>query len=99
MPCGGSRVVLSGLKVLSLVKGLCGGGRAVLLQLEKPVEKLHPAVLRSSGLLIAAGGGYIWAPIPTHRATTRPESSPNTAPWKRGGGETNVSHLCLHINQ
>lgn len=56
-------------------------GRAVEVQLRLSVAvKLHPSVVRDRGRLISGGGGYIWAPMPTHRDTTNPDARPVKAP-------------------
>lgn len=56
-------------------------GRAVEVQLRvSVVVRLQPSVLSDSGRVIAGGGGYTWAPRPTHRDTTNPDTRPVKAP-------------------
>ncbi len=58
-------------------------GRAVKVQLRLSVVlKLQPSVFSDRGRVIAGSGGYICAPIPTHRDTTNPDTRPQKAPWK-----------------
>jgi len=58
-------------------------GRAVEVQLKPSVTvRLQPSVFSGRGRLIVGGGGYIWAPMPTHKDTTNPDTRPDRAPWK-----------------
>lgn len=58
-------------------------GRAVEVQLRPPVTvKLQPSVVSARGRVTSGEGGYIWAPIPTHRDMTNPDKSPDKAPCK-----------------
>lgn len=56
-------------------------GKAVEVQLRlSVVVKLQPSVVSDRGRLISGDGGYIWAPMPTHRANTNPDTRPDNAP-------------------
>lgn len=55
--------------------------RAVEVQFRlSVVVKLQPSVASDRGLIIAGGGGYIWAPMPTQSDTTNPDTRPDNAP-------------------
>lgn len=56
-------------------------GRAVEVQLRlSAVVKLQPSVVSDRGRVISGGGGYIWAPMPTHRDKINPDTRPDKAP-------------------
>lgn len=64
----------------AVVKGTDFVGAAVDVQVWLTAVRLQPSVVSDRGLVIAGGGGYIWAPMPTHRDTTNPDTRPDKAP-------------------
>lgn len=75
--------LLSALCAGAVVMGISCVGRAVEVQLRPPVMvKLQPSVVSGRGLVNSGGGGYTWAPMPTHRDTTKPDTRPDKAPWR-----------------
>lgn len=59
----------------------CAGRGGVEVQV-RPVAlvKLQPPVVSDKGRVRAGGGGYSWAPIPTQRDRTNPDTRPDIAP-------------------